>query len=413
VPTELTDPDDDGILEFTQTAEDVDGDSLSISLELDQVNGTPQNGSDRNPQWLSYSTSEDTSGGTTDVDIDVVVNASELGGAGTTYTFFLEADDGVSTVSCQFSLEVTSPGPSDLIVATTDSPMVLSSYDAEDGAVKEDPWNSGFDNNDVFVGGKGEFIGIVDPDGNGQRVISYALDGSKNWEIPRSDFNNGPGIGGYRQISLGGPDNDMLAFSDFNYLWAIEPSTQKILVNGISVPHCVSLDVKPDERVIAVADDNNYKIYTYDENGNKINEGGIDKPTDIVYDPNGSYVIYGNDFNFEIGRVSADLSSNTSAYLSPNDGGDYDVDVLEAAEVDGTRRLGYMSNQTGIHDLSDKSEIWSVNAHNSPKYLLMFDGGKVYGGWGNEVYEAYDKTGTNLFTIYPSTSAFALGVAFK
>lgn len=103
---ELTDPDNDGILEFTQTAEDADGDSLSITLELDQINGTTQSGSDRNPSWLSYSTSEVIQGGTTTVEINVELNASELGDAGTTYTFLLEADDGTATTDRTFTLDV-------------------------------------------------------------------------------------------------------------------------------------------------------------------------------------------------------------------------------------------------------------------------------------------------------------------
>lgn len=110
--TDLTDPDDDGLLEFTQTAEDVDGDSLSITLELDQVNGTPQSGSDRNPSWLSYSTSEVTQGGTTNVDINVELNASELGAAGTIYTFLLEADDGTETTECAFEIDIGAEGVS-------------------------------------------------------------------------------------------------------------------------------------------------------------------------------------------------------------------------------------------------------------------------------------------------------------
>ena len=106
MPTELTDPDDDGILEFTQTAEDVDGDSLSITLELDEINGTTQSGSDRDPSWLSFTTSSSLSGGTRRVDVDVEINASELGGAGTTYTFELSADDGAATSTCMFTIDV-------------------------------------------------------------------------------------------------------------------------------------------------------------------------------------------------------------------------------------------------------------------------------------------------------------------
>ena len=104
--TELTDPDGDGILEFTQTIEDVDGDPISTTLELDEINGTTQSGSDRTPGWLSYTASSSISGGTRNVDVDVQINASELEGAGTTYTFELYADDGVATSTCRFTLDV-------------------------------------------------------------------------------------------------------------------------------------------------------------------------------------------------------------------------------------------------------------------------------------------------------------------
>lgn len=103
---ELTDPDDDGILEFTQTVEDTDGDPLSITGELDQINGTTQTGSDRDPGWFSFTTSSSLSGGTRTVDVNVEIEASELGDAGTTYTFELYADDGESTSTCFFTVDV-------------------------------------------------------------------------------------------------------------------------------------------------------------------------------------------------------------------------------------------------------------------------------------------------------------------
>jgi len=107
--TELTDPDDDGVLEFTQTIEDVDGDALSVTLELDQINGTTQSGSDRDPDWLSFTTSSSLSGGTRTVDVNIEINASELGGADTTYTFVLTTDDGISTSTCRFDVDVKPP----------------------------------------------------------------------------------------------------------------------------------------------------------------------------------------------------------------------------------------------------------------------------------------------------------------
>lgn len=112
--TELKDPNDDGILEFTQTVEDVDGDTLSISLELDKINGTPQSGSDRDPSWLSFTKSSSIQpDGSRVVDVNVEVDASELGGAGSSYEFNLKADDGIATSTCNFRLDVQSPATFD------------------------------------------------------------------------------------------------------------------------------------------------------------------------------------------------------------------------------------------------------------------------------------------------------------
>jgi len=103
---ELTDPDDDGILEFTQTVEDVDGDYLSVTGELDQIDGNTQTGSDRDPGWFSFTTSSSLSGSTRTVDVNVEIEASELGEAGTTYTFEFYADDGKTESTCAFTLYV-------------------------------------------------------------------------------------------------------------------------------------------------------------------------------------------------------------------------------------------------------------------------------------------------------------------
>lgn len=104
---ELTDPDSDGLLEFTETAEDIDGDNLNITGELDQIDGVTQSGSARNPSWFSYTTSSSISGGTRTVDVDISIDASELGPAGTVYTFEFTADDGISTATRTFTLKIT------------------------------------------------------------------------------------------------------------------------------------------------------------------------------------------------------------------------------------------------------------------------------------------------------------------
>jgi hypothetical protein len=104
--TSLTDPDSDGFLEFTHTVEDPDGDDVSVTLELDQIDGTEQTGSDRNPSWLSFTTTSN--GGTPNVvDVAVEIDKTQLGPQGTIYTFEAIANDGFATTADTFTLEIT------------------------------------------------------------------------------------------------------------------------------------------------------------------------------------------------------------------------------------------------------------------------------------------------------------------
>jgi hypothetical protein len=281
MPTELTDPDDDGLLEFTQTAEDVDGDSVSITLELDQINGTPQNGSDRNPQWLSYSTSETTSGGTTNVDIDVAVNASELGGAGTTYTFVLEADDGVSTSNCQFTLSVESSAYSLAgIVGIEPNPYALTLYDPDST-----------ENDGDFYSQSTNLEGRID--GYGPAVLVVTPDGFSGWGIKRID-KTGTVTDTYSPSFLNGVDSVQLTrvpkdgtrvaicWYDNNIdinIGLFDVQAQNTIFQHSSSTGRYGLDVHKNEDIIASGSQDDIQIWDSGgirgQDGNLNGEGGV------------------------------------------------------------------------------------------------------------------------------------------
>jgi DNA-binding beta-propeller fold protein YncE len=325
--TELTDPDDDGILEFTQTAEDVDGDSLSITVELDQVNGTPQNGSDRNPQWLSYSTSEDTSGGTTDVEINVQINASELGGQGTTYTFVIEANDGAATTNCTFNLEVTSevidgtklyevgssndnayernlstpwdistatlnqsksiknyptalffrPDGSKLYVAFTDSDEILE-YDLSN------PWDISTASLNQSIPITGDYIEglFFKTDGNKMYEVDfvnaeiYESDLSTPWDISTASLNNSVSSNGTKPMGL-------FFKPDGKKFYVIDSDTDKIYENGLSTAWEIST-ASLNQSVSTVS------IYpaglSFRPDGSKLYEIGGDDNSDEIHERN-------------------------------------------------------------------------------------------------------------------------------
>jgi hypothetical protein len=103
----LTDPDGNGILEWQERVVDVDGDSLSIDLILDKVDGS--NATNSNPSWLGYTTTTNTiNTDETEVLVDITADTSGLS-AGSTYTFEITADDGIATTTRTFQLEVFKP----------------------------------------------------------------------------------------------------------------------------------------------------------------------------------------------------------------------------------------------------------------------------------------------------------------
>lgn len=142
--TELTDPDNDSLLEFTHTVEDADGDTLSITVELHKVNGVEQSGSDRNPSWLSHTSNS--SGGTPNVvDVNVELDKTQLGGTGTVYTFQAIADDGSATTLDTFTLSICDlTGPTD-----GDRFYLVSNFGGDSGEVIQINTGTNFDLNDI------------------------------------------------------------------------------------------------------------------------------------------------------------------------------------------------------------------------------------------------------------------------
>jgi len=206
---ELKDPDGNGILEFTQTVEDVDGDNLFISLELNKVNGTVQSGPDRDPSWLSFTTSSSLKNdGTRVVDINVEIDASELGGTGTIYEFELEADDGVATSTCIFTLNIKPAvvDGSSFFTVKKDTASIIrhdlnTNWDAsttKGGNSISLPSTSPLSNSGFHITANGENIYVIDRSVDPGEIIWYTLgtpydlstmqrQGSKSFQVDGRD----------------------------------------------------------------------------------------------------------------------------------------------------------------------------------------------------------------------------------
>ena len=109
---ELTDPDNDDLLEWNERVTDFDGDSLSVSLELDAIDDgsgwTQQDTDSSNLGWLSFSTTKDTlPDGTREAVVDVEADKTQLT-AGSSYRFEVVTDDGYKETARMFVLYVNS-----------------------------------------------------------------------------------------------------------------------------------------------------------------------------------------------------------------------------------------------------------------------------------------------------------------
>jgi len=94
-----------GNLTFQERATDANGDAMSVvRVELDAIDGTQQQGSDRTPNWLNYNTTFN-SGDPSEMLIDVTVVGAELN-IDSTYTFLFEVSDGQLNTTRTVDLEV-------------------------------------------------------------------------------------------------------------------------------------------------------------------------------------------------------------------------------------------------------------------------------------------------------------------
>ncbi len=111
----IVSPNGNGDLEFQERVADRDGDSITLqSVELDQIDGVVQSGGDRNPAWLSYTTTDNTLvGGVTEKLIDIDASLSSLA-VGSTYTIKLVASDSEATRSHFVDLVIEGPPSYDL-----------------------------------------------------------------------------------------------------------------------------------------------------------------------------------------------------------------------------------------------------------------------------------------------------------
>lgn len=111
---ELTDPDGDDILEWTEKVTDADGDQVAVSLELDAIddgNGFTQEDTDSsNVPWLSYSTRTNLlPSGERETFMDIQADVTALT-VGYTYRFEVTADDTISgPISRTFTLTIEPP----------------------------------------------------------------------------------------------------------------------------------------------------------------------------------------------------------------------------------------------------------------------------------------------------------------
>lgn len=128
---ELTDPDSDDLLEWSERVTDFDGDSLSVSLELDAIDDgsgwTQQDTDSSNIGWLSFTTIKDTlPDGTREAVVEVEADSTQLT-AGNSYRFEILADDGVNTETRRFKLDVVKvEAPSVKTILTVQSSEVNS-----------------------------------------------------------------------------------------------------------------------------------------------------------------------------------------------------------------------------------------------------------------------------------------------
>lgn len=176
----LTDPNNDDVLEWTERVVDKDGASLTVSLELDAVDSgsgfVQQDTDSSNVSWLDYTTTSSTnSKGWTDVAINITANTSGLT-TGNVYRFEITADDGNSTKNRFVKLFANDSGTSYPAWSPGDW-SYSSNIDNITGDSDDDIYG-------IYVRNDGSqfIIAITDGgSGNGHRLIKYDL--STNYEL--------------------------------------------------------------------------------------------------------------------------------------------------------------------------------------------------------------------------------------
>ena len=381
--TELTDPDNDDILEFTETVEDIDGDSLAITLELDEINGNTQSGSDRNPSWLSFTTNSTLSNGERNVDVNISIDTGGLGGAGSTYKFKATADDGYTTVPRTFTLSV--------VTATVDSEFAyivdMNNYeidriDISDGT--EDVGFYGFPDNSAFwplkkksihVASNGDVLEVDPQDAttntlfsrsyinnngiysakiggdmllisNGDEAALYKLDGTVFFE--GSDVFGGDGL---EDIAVDkGSDSQFVTLDNGSSVNLRLYDTSSTLLDSESLPSYTSGRALTTGKGIAfIHRDESSNISTdvlikYDISGGSIDE------TKRIEDPLGDLDAYQAFFNTEQERLAATFTGANEKV------GVYDIDlnlIWSDDFLNGSLRTTRRANGPGVHMLED------------------------------------------------------------
>jgi len=108
----LTDPDGNGILEWTEEVTDADGDLLDFTLELDAVDSgggfLPQGTDSSNVSWLSFEIFDTAPQPDSSRNYSIKIFADTNGlTSGNDYRFELIASDGDFSISRKFVLSVS------------------------------------------------------------------------------------------------------------------------------------------------------------------------------------------------------------------------------------------------------------------------------------------------------------------
>lgn len=388
---QLDDPDGDGILEFTQTIEDIDGDSISVTLELDKINGSEVSGSDRDPSWLSWSKDSTISSGTRVVDVNVEISAGDLGPAGTVYTFEIIADDGIAEVTKTFTLEVFSPSQTESKVYIEESGGgSIDEYDP-DGSLITDPARNIVGNFAVLQGGgkSGRWIWVDQDAGQVEIVESGTNNSIATFSMPA------PPNPDERVIGRGGPDLDKVAIlnGDFDIELFDLANATRLFTSSVTWWGGQIVPYKKSNGDIAVATMNantaelqfigsSGQFNTYETNATDLEGLGYDRINKNFY-----YCGTNNSLSDQeaVYKLSRDLQTDNLIFnrASPGMGllGVMGEDNLVAiAGVDNSDSLTYMDLDGNLINTNT-----SLTTSNTPVIIDVTNGGFIYTSDGSGI----------------------------